>query len=313
MKNLLLVLFGLFLTAAPATAQTIIDLEKGGKVRAKTIDDYKAEARMAEIARRDSVAYVGLVRTGFTSLAADSLNEAEENLKRAIKLRPDAPGNHVLRYNLALIEMARGESKKAEKTLTDILKKHPDYVDARLARGEAYLQNGKDAEAVEDAKKVLESDEKISREMKARAHFVCAAGYYAAHRFVEAKSELLQNLRLRPDNVNARLLEALILLQMGQSVESLNRLNAIVSANPDHLDALRTRAEVQTQLNMLQPAKGDYDRLIELCPNDASLFVERARVLITLGEKRAAARDLDKAVELGMPTGMVQSLRMLVR
>ena len=182
MKNLLLVLFGLFLTAAPATAQTIIDLEKGGKVRAKTIDDYKAEARMAEIARRDSVAYVGLVRSGFTSLAADSLNEAEENLKRAIKLRPDAPGNHVLRYNLALIEMARGESKKAEKTLTDILKKHPDYVDARLARGEAYLQNGKDAEAVEDAKKVLESDEKISREMKARAHFVCAAGYYAAHR-----------------------------------------------------------------------------------------------------------------------------------
>ena len=70
---------------------------------------------------------------------------------------------------------------------------------------------------------------------------------------------------------------------------------------------------MQTQLNMLQPAKGDYDRLIELCPNDASLFVERARVLITLGEKRAAARDLDKAVELGMPTGMVQSLRMLVR
>ena len=44
MKNLLLVLFGLFLTAAPATAQTIIDLEKGGKVRAKTIDDYKADA-----------------------------------------------------------------------------------------------------------------------------------------------------------------------------------------------------------------------------------------------------------------------------
>ena len=201
MKNLLLVLFGLFLTAASATAQTIIDLEKGGKVRAKTIDDYKAEARMAEIARRDSVAYVGLVRSGFTSLAADSLNEAEENLKRAIKLRPDAPGNHVLRYNLALIEMARGESKKAEKTLTDILKKHPDYVDARLARGEAYLQNGKDAEAVEDAKKVLESDEEISREMKARAHFVCAAGYYAAHRFVEAESELLQHLRLRPGAV----------------------------------------------------------------------------------------------------------------
>ena len=51
MKNLLLVLFGLFLTAAPATAQTIIDLEKGGKVRAKTIDDYKAEARMAEIVK----------------------------------------------------------------------------------------------------------------------------------------------------------------------------------------------------------------------------------------------------------------------
>ena len=123
----------------------------------------------------------------------------------------------------------------------------------------------------------------------------------------------MQLLRIEPHNENAQVMEALCLQHMGQPKEALNRLNFIVAAHPDNIDALSTRAQVENDLEMFALAKGDYDLLVEKQPSVPEWRVERARALIRLDQKQTARRDLDKAVSLGMPMGMVQALYNLTK
>lgn len=312
---LLLVAFGA-LTIAPLQAQTIIELKPGGRVRSKTADDYRRENGTIEKAQADSVQYADNLRRAFTALSTDSLAEAERLFNECIKLRPTGGGNYVLQYNLALIRLAKGQLAEAVDMLNKVVEEHPDYADARITRAEANLQLGKANEALRDANALLPAatlHQKVPADIQNRARFIRAAAHYQLHLYSEAKTDLLQLLRIEPHNENAQVMEALCLQHMGQPKEALNRLNFIVAAHPDNIDALSTRAQVENDLEMFALAKGDYDLLVEKQPSVPEWRVERARALIRLDQKQAARRDLDKAVSLGMPMGMVQALYNLTK
>lgn len=317
-------LFALLLTTlvagmgltTPLGAQTIIDLKRGGGVRPKTIEDYKQEQKVAERLRADSVAYSEGVRMGFNALYRDSLDQAEAHFNRALKERPDGSGNYIIRYQLALIEQARGHLAQAVDRYTDILNSHPDYDDARISRAEANLRLSRLREAIDDAQNLLDrsaAKRLVADDILWRARFVRAAGRYGLHRYAEARADLAKLLLEDPTHEGVRLLEALTLQKMGQQAEALNRLNLIVSAHPESTDALSTRAGVLAELNRPAQARADYDALIKLAPNEADYYIERARLSIQLGEKVAARSDLDTAVRLGKPRGVVQALYNLTR
>ena len=306
-----LALFASILLAGTLSAQTIIPLQRGqGGIRSKTVDDYKREQHTDKREQSDSLAYVDNLRRAFNALYADSLWQAETLFNEALKLRPTAEGNHIIKYNLGLVDMARGRNVQAVEKLTAVIKDYPNYFDARLARAEANLQLGRAAEAQDDAQQVLDQPELdgITPQLLERARFVRAAARYQLRLFTEAHADLQHIISANPQNTNAQILDALTLQQMGQPKEALNRLNLIVSAHPDMVDALSTRAAVEAELNMPALARADYDRLVELQPNESAYYIERAKMLLRLGEKKAARTDLDKAIKLGVPHGMVQPL-----
>lgn len=297
-------------------AQTIIPLERGKVgVRAKNIDDYKNDMKMAERLHDDSLLYVDNLRRAFNALHTDSLAQAERLFNEALKLRPTAPGNHIIRYNLGLVDMARGNNVEAIKKLTDIIKTYPNYFDARLARAEAYLQLGRTNEAIDDAQQLLEKQhlDGMTADIAERARFVRAAARYQLRLYTDAHADLQTIIGDNPQNVNAQVLDALTLQQMGRPKEALNRLNLIVEAHPHHIDAISTRAAVEAELNLTAMARADYDTLIKWQPNESSYYIERAKMLIRLGEKKAARNDLDAAVRMGVPQGMVHLLYQQVR
>ncbi len=297
-------------------AQTIIPLERGKVgVRAKNIEDYKNDMKMAERLRDDSLLYVDNLRRAFNALHTDSLAQAERLFNEALKLRPTAPGNHIIRYNLGLVDMARGNNVEAIKKLTDIIKTYPNYFDARLARAEAYLQLGRTNEAIDDAQQLLEKQhlDGMTADIAERARFVRAAARYQLRLYTDAHADLQTIMGDNPQNVNAQVLDALTLQHMGRPKEALNRLNLIVEAHPHHIDAISTRAAVEAELNLTAMARADYDTLIKLQPNESSYYIERAKMLIRLGEKKAARNDLDAAVRMGVPQGMVHLLYQQVR
>ena len=297
-------------------AQTIIPLERGKVgVRAKNIEDYKNDMKMAERLRDDSLLYVDNLRRAFNALHTDSLAQAERLFNEALKLRPTAPGNHIIHYNLGLVDMARGNNVEAIKKLTDIIKTYPNYFDARLARAEAYLQLGRTNEAIDDAQQLLEKQhlDGMTADIAERARFVRAAARYQLRLYPDAHADLQTIMGDNPQNVNAQVLDALTLQHMGRPKEALNRLNLIVEAHPHHIDAISTRAAVEAELNLTARARADYDTLIKLQPNESSYYIERAKMLIRLGEKKAARNDLDAAVRMGVPQGMVHLLYQQVR
>ena len=297
-------------------AQTIIPLERGKVgVRAKNIEDYKNDMKMAERLRDDSLLYVDNLRRAFNALHTDSLAQAERLFNEALKLRPTAPGNHIIRYNLGLVDMARGNNVEAIKKLTDIIKTYPNYFDARLARAEAYLQLGRTNEAIDDAQQLLEKQhlDGMTADIAERARFVRAAARYQLRLYTDAHADLQTIMGDNPQNVNAQVLDALTLQHMGRPKEALNRLNLIVEAHPHHIDAISTRAAVEAELNLTAMARADYDTLIKLQPNESSYYIERAKMLIRLGEKKAARNDLDTAVKMGVPQGMVHLLYQQVK
>lgn len=314
MRKIFLVLLLTFM-GAQLNAQTIIDLKKGGTVRAKTTDDYSEEMGMRERQSQDSVAYINHLRLAFNALYADSLDEAEKRFKAALKLFPEAAGNQVVYYNLALIKLARGKQSEAVEDLTSIIKDFPDYYDARIARAEARLQLNQAREAIQDAETLLAqpATKGVPEDVLWHARFIRAAARYQLHLYADAYADISILLKEQPENENARILEALALQKMGQNKEALNRLNLIVASNPKSIDALTTRASVLAELEMFALARADYDALIELEPNESDFYVERARMLVQIGEKSAARRDLDKAVSLGVPHGVVQALYNLTR
>lgn len=306
----------LLFSVATLQAQTIIPLQRGGGgVRSKKVDDYKQEMKLDERERNDSIAYVDHLRRAFNALHADSLSEAESLFNQALKLRPNAPGNHVIKYNLGLVDMARGKNVDAVKMLTEVIKTYPNYYVARLARAEANLQLGRAQEAVEDAEQVLDKThfDGVTPALLERARFVRAAARYQLRLFADAHADLRMLLTDNPQHTNAQVLDALTLQQLGQPKESLNQLNLIVSAHPDNVDALSARAAVEAELNMHAMARADNDALIKLQPRESSYYIERAKMLIHLGEKKAARNDIDQAIRLGVPQGMVQPLIKLAR
>lgn len=270
---------------------------------------------MAERLRDDSLLYVDNLRRAFNALHTDSLAQAERLFNEALKLRPTAPGNHIIRYNLGLVDMARGNNVEAIKKLTDIIKTYPNYFDARLARAEAYLQLGRTNEAIDDAQQLLEKQhlDGMTADIAERARFVRAAARYQLRLYTDAHADLQTIMGDNPQNVNAQVLDALTLQHMGRPKEALNRLNLIVEAHPHHIDAISTRAAVEAELNLTAMARADYDTLIKLQPNESSYYIERAKMLIRLGEKKAARNDLDAAVRMGVPQGMVHLLYQQVR
>ena len=162
MNNILrpLALFASIFLAGTLGAQTIIPLQRGqGGIRSKPVDDYKREQHTDKREQSESLAYVDNLRRAFNALYADSLGQAETLFNEALKLRPAAEGNHIIKYNLGLVDMARGRNVQAVEKLTAVIKDYPNYFDARLARAEANLQLGRAAEAQDDAQQVLDQPE----------------------------------------------------------------------------------------------------------------------------------------------------------
>ena len=263
----LLILWSLSLTGA--FGQTIIALHPGGGVRGKTTDGYRRDdPAMERRLREDSLAYNDCLTRAFNALYRDSLDQAEALLEQALRLRPAAPSNYIVRHYLGRIDMSRGHFGKATERFTALLKERPDDREVRTERAE-----------------------------QVRAYFLRVAAYNALHQPDLACEDLEAILRLDPDNESALLLLPATYVQMGRPEQAMERYNLFVSSHPDNPDGYAARAELETTRDMWQAARADYDVALRLRPGDPALLRARAAVLQHLGLNAAAEQDLRAAAE----------------
>lgn len=230
MRPLLILLFSI--ASLCTTAQTVIDMHTG-RISGKTRDDYNYQAREAWQLREDSIAYNDCITRAFNYLHEDSLQAAQDHFEKALKLRPDAPGNAVVRRNIGRIFMARHQWRDAALILTKVLDEHPRDVEAREDRAASYIEAGLYDKALKD------------------------------YDFL---------LVLRPDDEQYRLMHAIMLSHKGEKLEAIDELDAIIERSPSNAEAHLVRAGVYTELGNRGYARRDLDRAVALgIPKDEIL------------------------------------------
>ena len=290
----LLSIFLLSLFPAGLSGQTVIDLKRGGGVRAKTVDDYRRDdSGLNRRVREDSIAYNDCLTRAFNALYRDSLDQAEELLARALTLRPAAPSNYIVRHYLARIHMARGQYAEAVKGLTTLLRERPEDREVRGERASCYIESGNAQAALEDCNALLASPP--SEADHVHALFLRTAAYHALHETDKALADTRAVLQLDLSNKSAHLLQATLLAEMGQTAEAMNRYNLYVTAHREDADGYAARAELEVRQEMWQAARADYDEALRIRPADPTLLLARATVLERLGLNALAKRDREAA------------------
>lgn len=84
--------------------------------------------------------------------------------------------------------------------------------------------------------------------------------------------------QIDPDLKAVDLYRGKLWLETNQFPLAKAALDRFLNANPDHAEALATRARVQYRMNLKQAAVADYTRAIAL-KQEVEYFVERAEVL----------------------------------
>lgn len=305
MKRGLYIIICLFALCGVSRAQLVVDLQKGGAaVRSKNIHDYDVEHKDLRQQREDSLAYIDNLRRAFTALHEDSLRLARRHFETALKLRPDAPANFVLRRNLGRISLAEGNYNDALVTFTKILKDRPNDMEVRYDRATTYLEMNNPKAAIEDADVLLRAASTDS--VRRLVHFLRGAAEMRIRLYSDARKDFEEVLRLDSDNENALLLLVMTLQQEGRPKEAHQRLGTYVAAHPADLDARFVHAGLCLQSEDYEGAVADLDVLLAAQPKNAECYVMRAVALRRLGRKDESRRDVDAAVGLGVPRSEIK-------
>lgn len=311
MKPLLTLLF-LLISMTSAFSQTAIDL-KTGKVHASKLDvsplhKTRIQARDRALALRDSLEYGECIGRAFDLLLLDSLSVAQQHVERALKLRPDAPGNHILHHILGKIFWARRQHKDAIRCFSEILDEHPEDIALRFDRATVYYESRQFSALLDDCTALLSQITPADTAHRKRALYLKSAAHSHLSQHTQELQALSEILDMSPFEESAEVLSALALRKLERQEEAVARLNLLLQRCPRSVEALMARASCEKDAERWDAARDDYDQVIEIAPQHSEAYVERAAVLLRLGLKHAARKDLEKAQQLGTPYAELKSL-----
>lgn len=270
MTRLLLIFILLALSLSHIHAQTVIDLHRGGvTARAKNRTDYDTQHRSPELLRRDSLEYVDCLTRAFNYLHTDSLIPARQCLERALRLRPDAPGNYIVRSQLGQIAMTEGRYAEAVSEFDRVLRERPGEYDIRRLRATCYMERQMPQQALEDCRTLFRQTTDTTAAVEIL--FLQSAAHRQMRQYTQVGEDLQHILRLMPLNTSATLLYALNLESLGQPQEAINRLNLYVSAHPHDIEGLTARAQVLLRQGLKVLALEDVQTALRLEPHNPTL------------------------------------------
>jgi Flp pilus assembly protein TadD len=130
---------------------------------------------------------------GLRSAPGTVTPQREERQAETVRDFEDRRDNAQLRA--ALDRWQQGDAAGCEAMLTAIVKRRPDYTDARLQLGQVLLARGDAADAEVHLRAVLEQQPEL-----AEAHHALALALDATGRSAEASQHLAKAAELEPDN-----------------------------------------------------------------------------------------------------------------
>lgn len=222
------------------------------------------------IVRAQSDAYLAMVDSAQTAIAADELDNAEIFLRRAMDIEPSSPGNLMLLSNLGMIQFRNGKPDAALETLGNAHRMAPRAVVVLTNRAQVLVALGRDDEAYDDYSTIialdsLNSDARFNRGMIALDR----------HSTEEAATDFAILKAIDPDSRNTRMAMASLCLSTGKYADAIPWFDLLIASDSEPQYYLH-RAYCLMMNERLSEASADISAGLELEPDNPDLYELRA-------------------------------------
>ncbi len=245
--------------------------------------------------------YGELVTGALDAARKDSLKQAENLFKQALKSDPANMRNALLFNNLGTIQKRMGKTDEAIDSYTLSLNITPYSVVTLLARASLYMEKNLFDLAYVDYCNVIDIDKTNKDALLFRAYIYMQRRDYGAAR-TDYNALLLDD----PENEAARLGRALLSQKEMKYKESLEDFNRLVADHRRDTSYLKGRATLAIEMNTLDLALLDLENAAEITPDDPEIYVMCGEIYLQQKKKREAYMAFEKAIELGIPRPELQ-------
>lgn len=245
--------------------------------------------------------YKEVVEKAMEYTQKDSLLQAEELFRKALKMDPKNPRNALLFSNLGTVQKRMGKIDEAIESYTLALNITPYATAILLNRAALYMEQDLLNKAYVDYCNVIDL---IPENMEAR--LFRAYIYMQRRQYAEARIDY--NVVLNKDLKNKPARLGLILLdeKEGHANRSLEALNLLISDYPQDASLLKMRANMEMNQKQWELALLDMEEAIRLDSRDAESYLMKGNICLEMDKKKEARTAFEQAVTLGVSRAEIQ-------
>ena len=227
---------------------------------------------------------------GAELLARGAFDEAERQLREALRLDPRHSGAH---SNLALLLGRRGQVDAAETHFRDAIRCDPAFPDAHHGLGLLLVQRGRLDEAEEQFNEALRLRSEYAEALDSLGSLMLRRG-----RVAEAEVCYKKALRLDPDDVRAYCGIGTALNRRSRVAAAADMFRHALARDPHCVEAHAKLGTILARQGRADDAILHLSEAVRLAPDLASAHLNLGLALASQGRAQRAAREFARVLEL---------------
>lgn len=239
--------------------------------------------------------YNEIVEQAMGCVKKDSLVQAEQLFRKALKLEPNNARNALLFSNLGTVQKRLGKTDEAIESYTLALNIIPYSTAMLLNRAALYLEKDLLQKAYLDYCNVIDLVPKNQEARLFRAYI-----YMQRREYKEARVDYNVVLEQDVKNKTARIGLAMLDEKDGRFQSAMDAMNRLVSDYPQDVSVWKMRANMEWEHGQLDAALYDLDEVLKLDARDAASYVMKGDIYLEQKKKSDAREAYEKAITFGV-------------
>ncbi len=239
--------------------------------------------------------YNEIVEQAMGCVKKDSLVQAEQLFRKALKLEPNNARNALLFSNLGTVQKRLGKTDEAIESYTLALNIIPYSTAMLLNRAALYLEKDLLQKAYLDYCNVIDLVPKNQEARLFRAYI-----YMQRREYKEARVDYNVVLEQDVKNKTARIGLAMLDEKEGRFQSAMDAMNRLVSDYPQDASVWKMRANMEWEHGQLDAALYDLDEVLKLDARDAASYVMKGDIYLEQKKKSDAREAYEKAITFGV-------------
>lgn len=245
--------------------------------------------------------YKEVVELAMEYARKDSLPQAEDLFRKALKMDPKNPRNALLFSNLGTVQKRMGKTGEAIESYSLALNITPYATAILLNRAALYMEQDLLDKAYLDYCNVIDLIPENQEARLFRAYIYMQRRQYSEAR-IDYNVILNKDLKNKPARLGLVLLDE----KEGRIIRALDALNLLISDYPKDVSLLQMRANLEAGQQQWELALLDLEEAIRIDDRNAESYLMKGNICLKLGKKSEACNAFEKAVSLGVPRSEVQ-------